>query len=361
MKNRPRVLVAALHWGLGHASRCIPLIKALEQEGAEVFIASDGDALYLLREEFPNLYYFELCSYNIAYQSKNMFWNILVQSKNIFKAIKKEKKQIEDIVNQHDIDLIISDNRFGCLSSKCKNIFITHQIFIQTGFYLTDILAKWVNHYFISKFDEVWIPDVATEPSLAGKLSHGYMDNLPTCRYLGVISRFNSIQKTVVVENQQFITVVLSGPEPQRSILEVEILNQIKNLPFQFVFFRGSRSARPSSFTQNIQAVFDIADAATMQPYLEKAALVISRSGYTTIMDLALLGKKALLIPTPGQTEQEYLAEALSKKNIFASQSQDKLNIEEGIEKALKKTILQVQFNDDLKLIIKKLFQTYSS
>lgn len=363
MKSKPRVLVAVLHWGLGHATRCIPLIKALEQEGAEVFIASDGDALHLLREEFPSLQYFELPSYDIRYPSKNMFWNILVQSKNIFNTVKKEKNKTKNIVLQYNIDLIISDNRFGCLAAKCKNVFVTHQLFIQTGFLVTNILAKWVNHYFIRKFDEVWIPDVATEPSLAGKLSHGRLDNLPTCRYLGVLSRFNLAQERLVAESQQLIAIILSGPEPQRSILEDKILAQIKDLPYQFVFFRGSRLPRPSLFAQiqNIQAIFDIADAATMQPYLEKSALVISRSGYTTIMDLALLGKKALLIPTPGQTEQEYLATTLSEKNVFTTQSQDKLNIEEGIENAFLKNKWQSNFKDDLNPIIKKVVQTFSN
>lgn len=363
MKSKPRVLVAVLHWGLGHATRCVPLIKALEQEGAEVFIASDGDALHLLREEFPSLQYFELPSYDIRYPSKNMFWNILAQSKNIFNAIKKEKNQTKNIVLQYNIDLIISDNRFGCLAAKCKNVFVTHQLFIQTGFFITNILAKWINHYFIRKFDEVWIPDVADEPSLAGKLSHGQIKKLPTCRYLGVLSRFHSIQKDFLAENQQLIAIILSGPEPQRSILEDKILTQIKILPYQFVFFRGSRLPRPSSFAkiQNIQAIFDVANAATMQPYLEKATLIISRSGYTTIMDLAFLEKKALLIPTPGQTEQEYLARTLSEKNVFATQSQDKLNIEEGIKNALSKNKWQPNLKDDLNNIIKKIFQPFSN
>jgi uncharacterized protein (TIGR00661 family) len=356
MKNRPRALVAVLHWGLGHATRCIPLINALLRAEVEVFIASDGDALYLLQKEFPELKSFELQSYKIRYDSKNMFWNILKQSKNIFKAIKKEQKQIENIVNQNNINLIFADNRFGCFSSSCKNIFITHQLFIQTGFLFTDWVAQRINHYFIRQFDEVWIPDVAKEPSLSGKLSHGRTENLPPCRYLGVLSRFELTNFEKDKKHSILIAVILSGPEPQRTIFEATILEQIAYLPYQFVFFRGSRMGRSIAYsnTEKIRAIFDIATREDMTKWLTEADVVISRSGYTTIMDLAYLGKKALLIPTPGQTEQEYLAAMLAKKNIFVTQSQHKINLQIGIQQALSETSGLADFQNDLDNNIKK-------
>jgi UDP-N-acetylglucosamine:LPS N-acetylglucosamine transferase len=297
----------------------------------------------------------ELPSYNISYPSENMLYNGLVQSKNIFKTIKKEKKQIQNIVNQYNIDIIISDNRFGCYSSSCKNIFITHQINIKTPFRITDFFARQINHFLMNKFDEIWIPDVENEPSLAGELSHGHLHKLVTCEYLGVLSRFEKNVDTSTLQEDVEILVVLSGPEPQRTILEKNILAQAVDLPYQFLLVRGVVSDdAPQQYSSNIK-IYPYFDAKKLNQAFAKAQLIIARSGYTTLMDLALTGKKALLIPTPGQTEQEYLAKALSEKNIYTYQTQATLNLAKAIPEALKMKAWQPIFDNNIEKIVKKL------
>jgi uncharacterized protein (TIGR00661 family) len=350
-----KVLVAPLHWGLGHATRCMPIIKALIAENFEVLLASDGAALQILRIEFPDLQWFELPPYNVSYPSENMLYNGLVQSKNIFKTIKKEKNKTQNIVNQYNIDIIISDNRFGCYSSSCKNVFITHQINIKTPFRITDFFARQINHFLIHKFDEIWIPDVENEPSLAGELSHGHLEKLVPCKYLGVLSRLEKNIDLSSFEEDFDILVVLSGPEPQRTIIEKNILTQAIHLPYRFLILRGIvTDEAPQQYSNNIK-IYPYFDAKKLNQAFAKAQLIIARSGYTTLMDLALTGKKALLIPTPGQTEQEYLAKALAEKNIYTYQTQATLNLAKAIPEALKMKAWQPIFDNNIEKIVKKL------
>jgi predicted glycosyltransferase len=359
-----KILVAPLNWGLGHATRCMPIIKILLEQGFEILLASDGDAGRILSKEFPNLPYFELPSYNISYPSENMLYNGLVQSKNIFKTIKKEKKTIQNIVNQYNINIVISDNRFGCYTENTKNIFITHQINIKTPYRWTDFFARKINHFFIKKFDEIWIPDVKNEPSLAGTLSHGYLEKLPPCHYLGVISRFEkTINITIPLgfpkQPERYsninILILLSGPEPQRTILEQKILAQAEKLPYDFLLVRGLVKENEQLTEQKNIKILNYATSETLNELMRNAKLIIARSGYTTLMDLALTGKKALLIPTPGQTEQEYLAASLAAKNIFTYQTQKALNLEKGIAEALEMKAWQPQFQNNIEKIVKKL------
>lgn len=348
------VLVAVLHWGLGHATRCIPIIKMLEEQGARVLVASDGAALALLQLEFPHLLTLKLPAYDIHYKSENMFLNILDQSKKIFKTIKKEQKQLESIIREHNIDIVISDNRFGCYHKKILSIFVTHQINIKTPYKWSDYIVRKINHFWIKKFDAVWVPDVEHEPSLAGSLSHGHNDQLPPLYYLGVLSRMTR-QATSI---KPYIAIVLSGPEPQRSFLEQKILTQVKDLPFHFILIRGLLDNKSPLLHQydNIE-VYDFLASRELNKIIGDAMLVISRSGYTTLMDLALTGKKALLIPTPGQTEQEYLAEQLHQKSVFYTCAQKELNLAEDLPKALKMSDWEVVFDNNLEKIVKNLLK----
>jgi predicted glycosyltransferase len=356
------VLITPLYWGLGHATRCIPIIQSLQNEGFEIFVGSDSGALTLLKEEFPKLTFFDLPAYNISYPTENMFWNILIQSKKIFKQIKNENKVIQNIVSEYNIDVIISDNRFGCYSAKTKNIFITHQINIQTGFLFSDFLARKFNHYFLRKFNEIWIPDVENEPSLAGNLSHGQnIKQLPPLRYLGILSRFqkNKFHNETSFTLPSFdILVILSGPEPQRSIFEKKIINQAKKSKYKFLIVRGLvKKENLEEIDSNI-IIYNYFTSAKLNIAMQKAKVVISRSGYTTLLDLAVIGQKALLVPTPGQTEQEYLAKSLHAKNIFPYQVQSKLNLEKGITDALKMPAWNPYFEQNLEKNVKNLLKS---
>jgi predicted glycosyltransferase len=337
-----KILVAPLHWGLGHATRCVPVIRRLLLEGNEVVLASDGAALSLLQEEFPALPSVALPAYNIRYPTNSILWNMLLQSRQFFKAIRAEYADIQQIVAEYQIDQIISDNRFGCYSPLAKkNIFLTHQLNLITPFGLFDAVARCLNHRFVKRFDELWIPDYADEPSLSGKLSHGYLEGLPPVKYIGALSRFEKKETVLPVffkenKGEKKILVVLSGPEPQRTFLEEKIISQAQFSKHQFLIIRGLVSDKVIFLQEKNITSYTYMTSENLNQAMLEAEVVVSRSGYTSIMDFAKLGKKALLIPTPGQTEQEYLAKHFLAKNIIASQSQKNIQLDKGIEDALK-------------------------
>ena len=326
MKSRQHILIAPLNWGLGHATRCIPIIDALLERGFKISLASDGRALALLKKEYPDLATFELPGYEVRYFGNSMTWSIARQLPKIALAVFKEKKAIRKIVESQGIDLIISDNRYGCRSSLCKNIFISHQINIAIPYQHLENLVNKINHYFIKLFDECWIPDFAGTKSLAGKLSN---TQLPY-QHVGPLSRF----KKSTLKKEYDVIAVLSGPEPQRSILEEKIITQLQQVNIKALIVQGkTETLEQREINHQIKIVSFLTSRALNEAIL-KSEIVIARSGYSTIMDLVALGKKAILIPTPGQTEQEYLAKRLMKQQRFYFQQQDALDLKTALEQA---------------------------
>ncbi len=326
MQHSKQILFTVLNWGLGHASRSIPLIQTLIDQGAMVTIGSDGRALALLREEFPALECIELPAYNIQYPTSNMFWNIGIQLPKILRAIRAEYQFIQKLVQEREINAIISDNRFGCYHTGILSVFITHQIRIKTGIPLLETVVQKINESFIKKFDECWIPDFESTPNLSGVLSHQHQ--LKNIQYLGALSRMQYFPTTKKYD----VIVVLSGPEPQRSILEKEVIQQLQSSHLKTLIVQGKTNTyQEKQLTPNIKAVSFLTT-----PDLNKAILesktVICRSGYSSIMDLVALRQKAILIPTPGQTEQIYLTEHLRQLPYFIVQQQGHLEIKKGIE-----------------------------
>ncbi len=226
MKNETKnILVAPLNWGLGHATRCIPIIQELEKNGFNPIIASDGVALALLRKEFPNLITIELPSYDIEYAKKgeNFKWKLIKNSPKTLYAILQEKQQIKKIVKEHQLAGIISDNRLGVHSKKVPSVFITHQLTVLSG--KTTWISSKLHQHFISKFTECWIPDVNEIPNLTGKLGHLKNTKLKLT-YIGILSRLQ--KKELPIKYQ--LMVILSGPEPQRTFLRRKINNRIRKL-----------------------------------------------------------------------------------------------------------------------------------
>ena len=321
----PKILVTPLNWGLGHATRCIPIIKSLEENGAEVFIASDGVALDLLKKEFPKNIVFEIPSYDIHYKGNNFGWTMLRQSSKILAAIAKEYKAVKKIVEEHQIDAIISDNRFGCYYKGIPSVFMTHQLNMIAPTKILEKPANKVNHILIDNFQKVWVPDLQGDNSLAGRLSQEHDLDVT---YLGVLSRMKNFK----VEKKYDVAVVLSGPEPKRSEFELEIFRQALQLDDKrFIVVRGQPERWEYYFMKPHLEVVSFMTSQMLNETMLSADMIIARSGYSTVMDLWKLQKPALLVPTPGQTEQEYLAEELSKKNLFLTQSQEDLNIEKAL------------------------------
>ncbi|WP_338410162.1 glycosyltransferase [uncultured Flavobacterium sp.] len=318
-----KILVAPLNWGLGHATRCIPIIKGLIENGFEPIIASDGVALELLKKEFPALVYFELPSYNIQYaeNGKNFKWKMIAQIPKIISAVRNEEKKIDSILEKHQIDGIISDNRLGVFSKKVPCVFITHQLNVLTGSssYFTTKLHK----KYILKFQQCWVPDLEGHNNLTGKLGH-QSDQIKNVKYIGPLSRLRKKPLPIVYD----LMVLLSGPEPQRSILEKKIISELENYDKKVVFIKGIVEKNQIKVEKNNITFYNYMNSEELENTFNISNLILCRSGYTTIMDLAKLHKKAFFIPTPGQYEQEYLAEKFEKEGIIPTCKQEDFKIE---------------------------------
>ncbi|MBL7815216.1 MAG: hypothetical protein JNL70_09405 [Saprospiraceae bacterium] len=329
--SQKKILVAPLNWGLGHATRCIPIIRALQEQGAAVVLASDGVAYDLLREEFPNLPIYQLPAYNIRYPFRSMMLSMAIQMPKILRGCIAEHIWLKKFLKIQTVDAVISDNRFGFFNRKIYSVFMTHQVNILVPIPFFQTLANAINHFFIQKFDVCWIPDQPDVPNLAGQLAHGIFSKGLNTRYIGVLSRL----KRLKMEKKYKAAIILSGPEPQRTILEKKLWQQLtqrmRDEPFLFV--RGTRIQ--ADFDKNTLKNVEIYDVLTSVQLNEKIAaseVVICRSGYSSVMDLAAIQKPAVLIPTPSQTEQEYLARMLMQQGQCFSLSQDTFDLEKALE-----------------------------
>lgn len=324
------ILVAVLDWGLGHATRCIPIINCLLTNHCKVSIAGNGPSLELLKMEFPQLSVYELSSYHVTYPANGFFFlHLLYQAPRILKAIHSERKQLKKLVSENNIDAIISDNRYGCYSEKVPSILITHQLNIQVPPSLawSKFLVDDINNYLIKKFSACWVPD--SPSGFTGKLSEAKKLQV---RFIGMLSRFQAKDD---VKESDLVLGLVSGPEPQREIFEKLLRKEFKKLNQPCLIVRGLPNAMQNESKEGNITLRDHAPAQELQSIISKAGFVISRSGYTTIMDLQALGKKhVIFIPTPGQTEQEYLAIELDKRKIAYTQTQDRFNLAQAIERS---------------------------
>lgn len=315
---------------MGHATRCVPIIKGLIKEGFEPILASDGNALLLLQKEFPFLKSYTLPTYNIKYSksSKNLKLKLILSVPSIFFAVKNEKKIVAQLVEKENIKGIISDNRFGVFSNLIPSVYITHQLNVLSG-KTTPITSK-THQKIIAKYNECWVPDIESEPNYSGILGHldGNSFNL---KYIGILSRLKPYKSEIKYE----LLVLLSGPEPQRTTLENKLLIELQNHTGKILFVRGVLKNSKGIKEPNNFEVVNYLGAEALEKAINQSNLIIARSGYSTIMDLAVLGKKAFFIPTPGQFEQEYLAKKLQHKNIspFSNQQDFTINKLNEIDK----------------------------
>ncbi|MES2241011.1 MAG: glycosyltransferase [Bacteroidota bacterium] len=317
------ILVAPLNWGLGHATRCIPIIKALQDNNYIPIIASDGIALDLLKKEFPYLQFLKLPSYEIEYakNGKNFKWKLLKNCPKMIEAILEEKKLVKKWIRKYEIDGIISDNRLGIFSKKVPSVFITHQLNVMTG--NTTWISSLLHQNIIRKYTECWIPDTASTPNLAGELSHLKNPDL-NIKYIGPLSRMQYKK----VENKYDLMIILSGPEPQRGMLEEKLKKEIANYDGKVLFIKGIIEKEQKKEQIGLVTFYNFIHGRQLELALNESEKVVCRSGYTSIMDLSKLNKKAFFIPTPGQYEQEYLAEKFKKEGLVPFAKQEHFSIE---------------------------------
>ena len=322
MQSKPKILIAPLNWGLGHATRCIPIIRLLLSHGYEPILGSDGGALQLLKKEFPALESVKLPSYKISYskKGKNFKRKMLLNAPKIAKAILAEKRIINKLVKQGKIDGIISDNRIGVFHKSIPTVFVTHQLNVLSG--KTTKLSSAFHQLIIKQFDECWVPDNPGNQNLSGKLGHLTTSKI-NLKYIGPLSRFE--KKDVPIKYEYL--ALLSGPEPQRTLLEKKLFDSLRKTNKKVLFVRGKIEEKQESFNFENLTVYNYMTSSELEDAINASETIISRSGYTTIMDLAKLEKKAFFIPTPGQFEQIYLAKRLKNLQIIPSCQQDKFSL----------------------------------
>ncbi len=333
-----RIFIGVLDWGLGHATRCMPMIDRFIAQDKEVVLGSNGRALSLFRRTYPKLLTLELPPYQMTYTRGNQqTGHIIKQVPRLLGTIRKEHQVMKSYVEKYDIHTIISDNRYGIWHSAIPSVFITHQLSPVLPSSIS-FLRPWVHAIhkrFIGKFDECWIPDLAGETNLSGSLGH-VKHMAPNFFYIGLLSRFYGVpypEKYTMHElrgKKPDILVVISGPEPQRSMLEEKVLSQAKKIS-NWVWIVGGKTESNDIFVDEKHSVIQLAFLGTQDlcKALQEADWIISRSGYSSLMDYEALGlTNVVLVPTPGQTEQEYLGEKLHREGKYITFDQGELALQ---------------------------------
>ena len=324
-----KTLFCVLNWGLGHASRSSVLIQRLIQEGHDVTIASDGVALTHLKKRFPDQSFLELPAYNVRYASRSMIINMVFQARKILRAIKKEQRVVSAFCKEHKVEQIISDNRYGCYRHDLPSYFLSHQLrpIVPTSKLFAHLFYSRLDR-FMAPFTSLWVPDNAPPDNLSGRLSTHSRD----ITYKGFLSDLATY--SIPREERSYsydIGLMLSGPEPTRSHLEEQLIDLLTPLNHLQIFLvRGL----PNEGTISLDLpphihVYNHLHGEKLAAKLNGCQAVICRSGYSTLMDLLCLDIDALVIPTPGQTEQVYLAERMAKKSNYTMLYQKDLNYQE--------------------------------
>ncbi|MFZ2471122.1 MAG: hypothetical protein WAW52_04180 [Methanothrix sp.] len=333
------VFVSPLNWGLGHSTRDIPIIEELLQRGHEVTVGTSGNALALLKRECPQCNFINFKDYPVPCSSSRFFLPAFAAGlPALLRAIVREKKRFEGILAENSFDLIISDNRMNVYSQKIPSYFITHQLrySVPRLLYPLEMMTLPFNSLFHRHFEGVIVPDIdpnGGSKNLSGKLCRS---NLGATKrrvyYAGILT---SIKKMAVTEDLDFLAII-SGPEPQRTKLEEIIMKQVQTLPGEKVVLLGSPQNDSHRKVDEHTTVHSYVSTEEKAVLMNRARFIITRSGYTTMMEMAELDKKhGLFTPTPGQTEQEYLSRYYARAGWFLSKSQYKLKLAEDVAQAM--------------------------
>jgi len=329
------ILFCPLDWGLGHASRDILIIQKLLNTGKyKIIIGADNGAYHLLKSEFPDLQFFRFPSFSIRYSSFfSLSIKLTLQLPKIFYWIHKEHLVLKNIISEQEIDIVISDNRYGLWNKKIHTIIISHQIkiFLPGGFRWMESLVNLKIRKWLKKFNQCWVPDIEEDKNLAGELSHPQKP-LVNLSYIGPLSRFQLKKNQGKLKPAKTfeVLIILSGPEPQRSILEKKMIHYFREQETTVLIVRGIPWQKKSKTIYDNISIVSHLPSDLLYSYISRSKYIICRSGYSSIMDLAILNKPAILIPTPGQTEQEYLAQSLHRRKFFYKLEQKNLDFEKA-------------------------------
>ena len=374
--KRPSICISPIDWGLGHATRCITLIKAFEKLGYQVYIATEGYHEAILREALPSAQFLHLRGYRIRYAKWgfNLPLVLLFQVPQIIYSIIYEYRWLQKAQAQYKFDLIVSDNRFGFYHKTVPSVFITHQLNLQMHFELATRLFQKIQYAWLKRFTACWIPDIEGAHNLSGILANPkHKPSIPLW-YMGCLSRLidtpiNSITHTISNDsssdnnnNRIVFLGIVSGPEPQRSLLENLLWKEGNKLNIPFIVIAGTPSKdQPNKLikeNKNAKLYAHLA-APELVREIKRAEYIICRGGYTTLMELIPFEKKLIFIPTPGQTEQMYLGKLWEEKNWALCYAQENFKLNIALEEAKDFHFKQAPFKafsiEALEAAIKKL------
>jgi len=359
--NGARVLISPLSWGFGHAGRMIPLAMALRRRGCEVIFAADARLAEMIERELPGIPTVEISGLTIRYSRfLPQYISIFLRLPVIIASALKEHRELRLLAEELRPSVIISDNRFGFYHKKIFSVYVTHQVKIAFPALLRFLepLAAWMHRMIIRRYDLCLVPDYPGSANLSGRLSHG--TRLPAnVAWMGPLSRFTMADSdlagtrhgsfassgpdqsvvdqtdpgtsasdqvvdrpVVVAPVQPYACLILSGPEPQRSMLLQKTAESVNQFPLTVL--TATPVLRPLPSGPGLKLI-TAPSTATMRQIISGASLVIARAGYTSVMELVSLRKGAVLVPTPGQTEQEYLGRHLNGRFGFIAMKQGRL------------------------------------
>jgi len=361
-KDKPLLLFSCLDWGLGHTTRSVSLINEFLVSGCDLIVACNSTQKVLLQAEFIDLQYVELPGYDLSYGSGT--WatrlKIIAQISKILMRIKSENAWLKAFIRENKVDGLISDNRYGLYHPQIPSVFITHQLHINSGYgsYADSIIQKFL-YRFINRFTVCWVPDFKKRNSLAGLLSHPEtLPDIPV-QYLGAISRFNEC--TDSTEKKFDLLILISGPEPQRTILEKMMIEQSERSDKKIAIVRGLPGDN-SILEHKKVSIFNHLNGNKLNKLICESEFVICRSGYTTIMDMVKLKKKMIVVPTPGQSEQEYLAGYLSQNHFALSIPQNAFTLDRALELAANFSFTYIDTDmNEYKAVIKEFVERINS
>ncbi len=339
-----KILVAPLDWGLGHATRCVPIVKEFLRQGAEVELAVVKANAGFFREVFPELRQRVAPGYNVVYPKYgfNMALWLLKNSAHLNAVMRYEKRYAEEMVERHGYDVLFSDNRFAFFSKKAYSVYMTHQrriAFPPAVAALEGVGVRW-HRARMRNFDEVWVPDVEAAPGYAGALSHLPAlrgENAPKVKFVGPLSRFDEVAGSLnagslnagsLKAGKYRVVAVISGVEPARTQFENRLRDILRDVPGNHLMILGKPQAPRRHWTEgNIEFVTHL-PTGDFASAVGNADWVISRGGYSTVMDMAYLGAKCVFVPTPGQYEQVVLARDLATAGYAVSIPANRLSVE---------------------------------
>ena len=331
-----RILIAPLDWGLGHTARCVPLIRHILRQGHVPIVAGNVWQRSFIEETFEAIDFIHLEGYNVRYSGWNRFLQagLLFQLPRLYRAIQAEHEWLRQQVEEMQIDGVISDNRYGLYHNRVPSVVLTHQLQIKTGIGgITDKVVRKMHYKHLDRFGQTWVVDAKGADNLADELSHPKA--MPAnAAYLGLLTQFENVMPDKNTDGS--ILILLSGPEPQRSILSALLWQQVQAYTGKVIFVAGSESAAAPVFIPLHITYHKRLTGEALAPLIQNAAMVICRSGYSTIMDLAALQKKAILIPTPGQTEQGYLGRLMQERGLFYTAAQNGFKLQHALNEASK-------------------------